>query len=651
MSWRPFAKPGQRSMLTIAAQRSLAGPLFAATLCVLLATLLAGSAASALVGDATAESVLVVAGSALVVGLLAALIAARFASAAIAGIAVRPIEIVLEQLDAGDLESFRWQQGRALVRSEIDGDIRLLQRRIREVTRNSRMIIEELETAREQACEQNLAKSQFLANMSHELRTPLNAILGYAMLLHEDASDAGNVSVMSDLGRIQEAGRNLLALINDILDLAKIETGRMSVDRAVIDVALLAAGVAGSHQQAAKANGNRFELKVHPDIGIMVGDLGKLRQCLSCLLTNAFKFTRDGRVELAIAPIERDGSPWIEFAVRDTGIGIGPRDVERLFDPFQQAEVGSARKYGGTGLGLAIVQRLAGMMGGECNVVSVPEKGSTFRLLLPLVDSAAADRVEGPETGSAVANFVATRDAVHTALVVDDDEAAVELMQRWLVRMGYSVLSTTSGETVLDLARLHRPDFILLDALLPRRSGYQLLEELRADPEIGDIPTILITVDDDRARGLKAGATDYLSKPITEKQLRDVLDVYRLRATGDILVIDDDDDSAELVVRSVAQVGFSARRAVDGVEGLRMANDNRPDAIVLDLAMPEMDGFELLRRLAASVHLRDIPLIVVSGCDISIEQHRRLADAGHRFFAKAASTPREIAQSLKELVA
>jgi CheY-like chemotaxis protein len=281
----------------------------------------------------------------------------------------------------------------------------------------------------------------------------------------------------------------------------------------------------------------------------------------------------------------------------------------------------------------------------------MPGEGSTFRLILPLGDPAPRGAVSSaPAVNNTAGTLVRSPSAEHTALVFDDDEATIELMQRWLVRMGYNVVSTAGAEGVLELARTHRPDFILLDVLLPGRSGYDVLEELRADPQVGHIPPILITVEDDRARGLRSGATDYLRKPITAHQLRSVLDVYRLRATGEVLVIDDDDDSAELLARSVAQVGFSARRAADGAQGLAMAAELRPDAIVLDLAMPVMNGFEVLDRLAAVEELRDVPLIVVSGCDITIEEHRRLAAAGHRFFPKAASTPREIAQSLKELV-
>ncbi|GAO37887.1 putative two-component hybrid sensor and regulator [Sphingomonas changbaiensis NBRC 104936] len=624
-----------RPRLFGAARRSIAGPMLAAALVVVVVTALASEFGAL---------------AALSSGILTAAVACWILSGAIARLAVEPVELLLDQLDGQDLESFRWRRGQAMTRPQIEGDVKLLRRRIREIMRRSRTMIDELERAREQANHQNLAKSQFLAKMSHELRTPLNAILGYAMLLHEDASEAGESAAMADLDRIQQAGRTLLALINDILDLSKIDAGRMTIERVAIDVQALAAAVASACGAGDPPNGNRFELTVDPGISIMIGDAAKLRRCLINLIGNAFKFTRDGSVALRISPLERGGSSWIEFAVSDTGIGIAPENIGGLFDAFRQLDGSATRQFSGAGLGLSIVQRLAGLMDGNCTVESVVGEGSTFRMLLPLGDSASRTAAAGEKSSESVGMLVKTPSAEHTALVVDDDEATVELMQRWLVRMGYNVVFTNGADNVLELARTHRPDFILLDVLLPGASGYQVLEQLRADPDIGHIPTILITVEDDRARGLRAGATDYLRKPITAQQLRSVLDVYRLRATGEVLVIDDDDDSADLLARSVAQVGFSARRAADGAEGLAMAAEMRPDAIVLDLAMPVMNGFEVLDRLSATEELRDVPLIVVSGCDITIEEHRRLAAAGHRFFPKAASTPREIAQSLKELV-
>ncbi len=566
-------------------------------------------------------------------------------------LAARPIELILAQpdlaQDIGD-EELHWQRGKALSRAEIDSDLGVISRLLRRATRRSRETLLELETAREEAKQQNIAQSQFLAKMSHELRTPLNAILGYAMLLQEDASEIGNQTAVADLDRIQLAGRNLLGVINDILDHARIEAGKTKFERCVIDVRELAeAAVAACPTD--QRNGNSFALDVSEAISIMVGDAGKVRQCLLNLLSNAFKFTKNGEVSLTIVPATCGAGSGVSFIVRDTGIGINPADLTHLFDAFSQIEDGHSRRFGGSGLGLAITRRLARMMGGDCTVHSVEGGGSTFCLTLPL---SLNGKAEGDDARASPSTHpLPVRKSDRSVLVIDDDDAAIDLMRRWAERMGYDVFAAHDGETGLEMARNHRPDLILLDALLPGISGYDVLVELRADETLSRTPVILITVDDDRPRGLAAGASEYLRKPIRETQLRSVMELYSGKVTGDILVIEDDDDSAELIKRSVEQIGFSTRRAIDGLQGVEMASAAPPAAIVLDLAMPGLDGFGVIERLSADDKLMHIPLIIVSGCDVSLSQHQALAAAGYRFFAKGFSTPREIAESLREMVA
>ncbi|HEY0325095.1 MAG TPA: response regulator [Allosphingosinicella sp.] len=581
---------------------------------------------------------------------LTGLILIRPVAHAVTRLAVRPLELILSQPDMVpdiDEETLNWRKGRALSQADFESDLDTLSRHLRRVTRRSRETMIELESAREEAKQQNIAQSQFLAKMSHELRTPLNAILGYAMLVQEDAAAAGNQTAVADLERIQAAGRNLLTVINDILDHARIEAGRTMIERSVIDIRELAAAAVASCPPDQR-NGCSFEFEVSDVLGIMVGDPGKVRQCLLNLLSNAFKFTSNGQVSLTIAPTRFDGVPAVSFTVRDNGIGIAPDNLAHLFDAFSQIEDGHTRRYGGPGLGLAITRRLARMMGGDCTVESVKGQGSAFTLTLPL----SLKKALGEETLLFRSDHpLPVRSSERSALVVDDDEAAIDLMRRWLERMGYDVFAAPDGESGLAMAREHHPDLILLDALLPGISGYDVLVELRGDTALSRTPVILVTVDDDRARGLSAGASDYLRKPIREEQLRAVAKLYDGSAKGDVLVIDDDDDSAELIKRSVEQIGFSTRRACDGLEGVEMASTAPPSAIVLDLAMPGLDGFGVIERLSADEKLMNIPLIIVSGCDVSLHQHRALAAAGYRFFAKGSSTPREIAQSLRELVA
>lgn len=582
-------------------------------------------------------------------GVLISISVRRFTS-----VATLPVESLLAYLSSThedhQTDGFQWNSGKALQISQFEGDLRLLDKRMKSMARKVRLTIADLEKAREQANEQNLAKSKFLANMSHELRTPLNAILGYAMLLQEDASDEGNDAMVSDLVRIQQAGHTLLARINDILEISKIKAGKLVLEREVIDLPILINEITSRACAEDQRNGNEFILNMSPDIGIMIGDMENLQQCLQNLLGNAFKFTENGRISLTVERSQDASLPVITFTVQDNGIGMDPEDIEGLFTAFEQGDSSLTRKYGGTGLGLAITRNLARLMGGDCLVESARDVGSTFRLVLPAGSSQEATSII-PATDYLPLLSKNGPDITHLhVLVIDDDEDALELMRRWLQQMGLTVMTTISPDEGLAMARQYHPDVILLDGLLPDRSGYDILTDLRADPAVKDIPTVLITVDDDRRRGIIAGASDYIRKPLSKEQLRSVVELYCGKVDGEILVIEDDDDAAELIRRSVEEAGFTTRRAANGVQGLEMADEIRPSAIVLDLAMPGLDGFGVIDHLKKHQTLHNVPLIVLSGQEITLEQHRKLAANGQRFFAKAASTPRQIAQCLKELV-
>ncbi len=644
------AEAAGSSALRTGLRRSLARAMRRALYLGLLVAALCGALAMVLLAPPW-QAAAWVAAAMMAGGATTGLFTIRALAGAISETCARPLELLLAQPGMAEevgSNRLKLQRGYALNRAEIDADVAQLNRHMRRLARESQTTIAELERAREQANLQNIAKSHFLAKMSHELRTPLNAILGYAMLLQEDAIENGNESAIADLNRIQAAGRNLLTVINDILDLARLDSGRTDVERGVINVRELAEAVVASCPPD-RRNGNRVDTILADEIGIMIGDTSKVRQCLLNLLSNALKFTTDGTVTLDIAPAENVALPSIAFTVRDTGIGIDAKELDGLFDAFSQIESGPTRRYNGTGLGLAITRRLARAMGGDCTVRSVKGEGSEFVLTLPLSPPGTTQADEAQL--APVERGLPTRRSDRSALIVEDDEAAMDLMHRWLERIGYDVYAATEGETGLAMMRQHRPDLVLLDALLPGRSGYEILGELRSDAALSHIPVILITVDDDRSRGLEAGASEYLRKPVSEEELRKVTQVYREKAAGEILVIDDDDDAAELIQRTVEQVGFSTRRASDGVEGVAMATSIRPAAIVLDLTMPRLDGFGVLERLAADEAMNDIPLIVLSGRDLSLNQHRSLVDGGYRFFTKGASTPREIAQTLLEMVA
>jgi PAS domain S-box-containing protein len=362
-----------------------------------------------------------------------------------------------------------------------------------------------LRAARELAENASVSKSQFLASMSHELRTPLNAIIGYAEILQEEAEADGRETDIKDTDRILNAARQLLHLINDILDLSKIEAGRMDVAASDFTVGALIEEAAETLRPAIEKNGNALEVEISGDLGESRSDPFKLNQCLLNLLSNAAKFTEHGKIIVrARRTIEADGD-WLEIGVRDTGIGMTEEQVARLFNPFTQAEATTSRKYGGTGLGLALTRRMMQLLGGDVHVKSAEGQGSTFTLRMPA-------RWTDVESAEDAGNG-------RMALVIDDEESARDLVQRSLTRLGFDVRGAGRGQQGLDLAQAISPDVIVLDINLPDMSGWDVLTALHEAPESAGIPVIVLSIDDDRQRALALGACEHLVKPVD----RDVL--------------------------------------------------------------------------------------------------------------------------------
>ena len=386
--------------------------------------------------------------------------------------------------------------------------------------------ITELLLARREAEAANSAKSQFLASMSHELRTPLNAIIGYSEMLQEEVADLGQTALAPDLEKIRTAGRHLLSLINDILDLSKIEAGKLELYLEPFDVEAVVREVATTVTPLVEKNGNRLEVRCADGIGMMHSDLTRTRQVLLNLLSNACKFTTGGAITLA-AERERptDGTgDWLVFRVSDTGIGMTPEQLAKLFEAFTQADASTSRHYGGTGLGLAITRRFCRMMGGDVNVASIAGRGSTFTVRLP---ASPGERREAPAAPAADAADAGGAAPSGTLLVIDDDPEARALMRRFLGKEGFRILEAADGPTGLLLARELKPDVITLDVLMPGMDGWEVLSALKDDPELAAIPVVLATIVDEEHLGFALGAAEYLTKPIDRERLIAVLDRYK----------------------------------------------------------------------------------------------------------------------------
>ncbi|MBP6481660.1 MAG: response regulator [Pseudomonadales bacterium] len=520
-----------------------------------------------------------------------------------------------------------------------------------------RAAVLEVQEAKEQADRANAAKSGFLANMSHELRTPLNAIIGYSEMMVEMAAEEEDLpaaELSGDMQRILTAGRHLLSLITNVLDLAKIETGKMTLYREPFDAIEVLRELGATMHTLAAHNGNTIRIAAIPHEAALVSDQTRFRQIFANLISNACKFTTDGEITVDTEAFTREGADWLRFRVRDTGIGMTEAQLDSVFEAFVQADSSTTKRYGGTGLGLSLCREFCQLLGGSIGAASEPGHGSVFTVELPVDATTVPELFFASAAPGAEPELLpaAAPSGAQTVLVIDDDADARTISARVLRGEGCRVLEAESGDEGLRLAREQRPDLIVLDLVMPGMDGWAVLSVLKDNEETRDIPVVLQSMLDARDEAIGKGAADFLDKPVNRRRLAETLERLAPRdRSGHVLLIESESRAREELIAGLQGQGWYVSSTEQAGEALAIARQSLPDLILLSLGLPSEDVFALSEELGRSPVLSQVPVFVLAGADIRADAHARLASHLDRLVLHDAGSLESLLEQTRHLSA
>ncbi len=535
-----------------------------------------------------------------------------------------------------------------------------------------RLAEESLVVAKEEAERAARAKSDFIANISHEFRTPLNAILGYCEILQYETKKFNRPDIIEDLKSIEVSGRHLLVLFNDILDFSKIQAGKMDLNLEDFKVLSLVEDVMSTIRPLARKNRNTISVTSQGNVRTMFSDSGRVRQVLLNLLGNACKFTEDGSVSLKVSSETMDQTEWLTFSVSDTGIGISQKMITQLFKEYTQAENSTARKYGGTGLGLAISRRLCQMLGGDITVKSEPGKGTVFIAKLPAdatesgngtgvieaspseaMTSLEAEEFQKPSASQQEDAALSSGKNNETLLAINNDPAECDLIRRFMEMEGFRVYTALNASEGLRLAHEVHPDVISLDVLMSEIEGWMVLSQLKEDPRLAPIPVVMLSVEDEKEKAIELGASDLLTKPIEWDQFLEVVkrQMKPRSIVSPILVVEDDATNRGALCRVLRREGLVVLEAVDGNAAMSLTETETPGLIILDLILPEFNGFDVLSEISKNDNWKHIPIIVITAKELSNEELKRLKKEVDCIFQKGDYSRNDLLNEIHTLTA